>query len=169
MIPSNDLDLSFPYSTSPHRTWANVCACSSNTPKEPWLFTLTCLGNLGPQKSYFQAMISVFFQKKMAFEGATTNWTDTIFWSFYSSCAGLCYAKSLQLCLTLCDPIDCSLPGSSLHGILQTRILQWVAGPFSRGSSWPRYQTRISYGSCIAGRFFTNEPHGKLLLTLTKV
>ena len=42
-----------------------------------------------------------------------------------------------QSCLTLCDPLVCSLPGSSLHGILQTRILQWVAIPFSRGSSQP--------------------------------
>ena len=39
----------------------------------------------------------------------------------------LCYAKSLQSCLTLCDPRDCSLPGSSVHGILQARILEWVA------------------------------------------
>ena len=40
-----------------------------------------------------------------------------------------------QLCLTLCDPMDCSLPCSSVHGILQARILEWVAMPFSRGSS----------------------------------
>ena len=40
-----------------------------------------------------------------------------------------------QLCLTLCDPTDCSLPGSFVHGILQTRILEWVAMPSSRGSS----------------------------------
>ena len=40
-----------------------------------------------------------------------------------------------QLCLTLCDPKDCSMPGSSVHGILQARILEWVAIPFSRGSS----------------------------------
>ena len=38
-------------------------------------------------------------------------------------------------CLTLCDPMDCSLPGSSVHGILQARMLEWVAIPFSRGSS----------------------------------
>ena len=43
-----------------------------------------------------------------------------------------------QLCLTLCGPMDCSLPGSSVHGILQARILEWVAIPFSRASSWPR-------------------------------
>ena len=41
-------------------------------------------------------------------------------------------------CLTLCDPIECSPPGSSIHGILQARILEWVAIPYSRGSSPPR-------------------------------
>ena len=53
---------------------------------------------------------------------------------------------------TLCDPTDCILPGSSVHGILQAGILEWVAIPFSRGSSQPRDQTQVS---CIAGRFFT--------------
>ena len=53
---------------------------------------------------------------------------------------------------TLCDPMDCSLPGSSVHGILQARILEWVAFPFSRGSSQPRDQTQVSH---IVGRFFT--------------
>ena len=43
----------------------------------------------------------------------------------------LCYAKSLQSCLTLCDPMDCSLPGFSVHGILQARTLEWVAISFS--------------------------------------
>jgi len=47
-------------------------------------------------------------------------------------------AKSLQLCPTLCDPMDCSLSGSSLYGILQARILEWAATPSSRGSSRPR-------------------------------
>jgi len=54
-------------------------------------------------------------------------------------------------CPTL-DTLDCSPPGSSVHGILQARILQWVAMPFSRGSSQPRDQTWVS---CIAGTFFT--------------
>ena len=54
------------------------------------------------------------------------------------------HAKSLRLCLTLCDPMDHSLPGSSVHGILQARILDWVAISFSRGSSWPRDRTCIS-------------------------
>ena len=53
---------------------------------------------------------------------------------------------------TLSDPMDCTLPGSSVPGILQTRILEWVAIPFSRESSPPRDQTQFSY---IAGRFFT--------------
>ena len=53
---------------------------------------------------------------------------------------------------TLCDPMDCSLTGFSVHGILQAIILQWVAILFSRGSSWPRDRTQVS---CIAGRFFT--------------
>ena len=52
-------------------------------------------------------------------------------------------AKSLWSCLTHCDPMDCRLPGSSLHGILQTRILEWVAVPSSKGSSWPRDQTCV--------------------------
>ena len=56
-----------------------------------------------------------------------------------------------QWCPTLCDPMDCSLPGSSLHGILQARVLEWVAISFSRGSSWPRDQTRVSR---IPGRCF---------------
>jgi len=52
---------------------------------------------------------------------------------------------------TLCDPMDCSPPNSSVQRILQAGILEWVAIPFSRGSSWPGYWTWVS---CIAGRFF---------------
>ena len=54
---------------------------------------------------------------------------------------------------TLCDPMDCSLPGSSLHGILQARVLEWSAISFSRGSSWPRDRTRVSH---IPGRRFNH-------------
>ena len=57
-----------------------------------------------------------------------------------------------QSCLTLCSPKNCTPLGSSVLGILQARILEWVAIPFSRGSSPPRDQTQVS---CIAGRFFT--------------
>ena len=58
-----------------------------------------------------------------------------------------------QSCPTLCDPMDCSPPGSSVCGILQARILEWVAMPSSRGSSQPSNRTRVS---CIACRFFTS-------------
>ena len=56
-----------------------------------------------------------------------------------------------QSCPTLCDPMDCSLPGSYLHGILQARVLEWGAISFSRGSSRPRDRTRVSH---IPGRRF---------------
>ena len=75
----------------------------------------------------------------------------------YSACHGTVLGmtkssvKVAQLCPTLCDPMDCSLPGSSVHGIIQARILEWVAIPFSRGSSWPRNRTQVSH---IAGRFY---------------
>ena len=59
------------------------------------------------------------------------------------------HAKSFQLCTTLCGPMDCSPPGSSVHGILQARILEWAAMPSSRGSSWPRVGTHVCYVSCI--------------------
>ena len=61
-------------------------------------------------------------------------------------------SKVAQSFPTLCDPVDCSLPGSSVHGILQARILEWVAMSFSKGSSRPRDRTQVS---CIAGRCFT--------------
>ena len=60
-------------------------------------------------------------------------------------CVYVCWLTS---CYILCDPVDCSPPGLSFYGILQQRILEWVALPSSRGSSWPRDGTRIS---CIAG------------------
>ena len=58
-----------------------------------------------------------------------------------------------QSCPTLCDPADCSPPGSSVHGILQARILEWVAISFSRGSSQPRSRTQADA--------LTSEPPGK--------
>ena len=58
-----------------------------------------------------------------------------------------------QLQPTLCDPVDGSPPGSSVHGISPARTLEWVANPLSKGFSQPRDQTQTS---CIAGRFFTD-------------
>ena len=68
--------------------------------------------------------------------------------------------KSFQSRLTL-YPEVCSPPGSSVHRILQARILDWVAISFSRGSSRPRDWNWVSCDSCIAGGFFTNEPQRK--------
>ena len=66
-------------------------------------------------------------------------------------------AKSLTFCLTFCNPMDRSLPGSSAHGILQARILESVAMPSSKGSFQPKDQTQISYvPPTLAGRFFTS-------------
>ena len=62
----------------------------------------------------------------------------------------------MRVCLTFCYSIDCSPPGSSVHGIIQAGILGWEAIPFSRGSSWPRDQTRVSH---IAGRFLYHLSH----------
>ena len=73
---------------------------------------------------------------------------------------------SLQSCLTLCDPMDCSPPGSSVHGILQAGILECVAMPSSRGSFWPRDGTWVPYNSCTAGRFCITEPPRKPPLLL---
>ena len=62
------------------------------------------------------------------------------------------HAKLLQLCLTLCNPMDCSLLGSFVHGILQARILEFVAVSSSRGSSQPRDRTSVFSVSCIGRR-----------------
>ena len=67
---------------------------------------------------------------------------------------------------TLCDPMDCSLPGSSVHGILQARILECVTLPFSRGTSLPRDQTLVSH---IVGRFFTIWATGKTNIIVIQV
>ena len=71
-------------------------------------------------------------------------------------CMCVC-AQLLQPCPTLCDPMDCRPPGSSVHGILQARVLEWVAMSSSRGSYWPRDQTHFC-GSYIVVVFFTAEP-----------
>ena len=83
----------------------------------------------------YNTLIKSFSEKT---HGADTDWIVT--------CAQL-----LQSCPTLCDPMDCSLPDSFDYGIIQARILEWVANSFSRGSSQPRDRTQVSY---IAGRLF---------------
>ena len=77
---------------------------------------------------------------------------------------GTLWTLSVYMCVCslsrvwLCDPMDCSLPGSSVHGILQAKILKWFAISSTRGCSWPGVQTM---SSALAGRFFTTEPPAK--------
>ena len=68
------------------------------------------------------------------------------YWIYFSE------SEVAQSCPILCHPMDCSLPHSSVHGIFQARVLEWVAISFPRGSSWPRDQTWVSH---IVGRRFT--------------
>ena len=91
---------------------------------------------------------------------AATSLSFKILFRLYPPC-GVCSVA--QSCPALCDPMDSSPPGSSVHGISQARILEWVAISFSRGSSQPRGRTWVS---CIAGGFFTTEP---LLLLYSNV
>ena len=81
-----------------------------------------------------------FFTTSSTWE-ALSEWLGEVKWN-----------KVAQSCPTLCHPVICSLPGSSVHGIFQARVLEWVAISFSRGSSQPRDQTRVSR---TAGRRFT--------------
>ena len=71
-------------------------------------------------------------------------------------CVHACY--SLQPCLTLCDPMDCGLPGSFVHEILQARTLEWIAMPSSRESFQPRDQTQSLKSPALAHSFFTTSP-----------
>ena len=79
---------------------------------------------------------------------STDRWPRSHMWQ-----AG-CFMRSevSQSCLTLCNPMDCTLTGSSVHGIFQVTVLEWLAISFSRASSWPRFRTRVSH---FAGSRFT--------------
>ena len=72
-----------------------------------------------------------------------------------------CLAKLLQSCPILCYPVDCSLLGSSVHGIFQARILKWVAMSSSRGSFQPGDRTHLFMSPAMANMFFTVAPPGK--------
>ena len=81
------------------------------------------------------------------FESLKESWDEQICETLLSR-----HERHAEFRLTLCNPMDCSLSGSSVHGILQARMLEWVSIPFSRRSSQPRDQTQVS---CIAAKFFT--------------
>ena len=80
----------------------------------------------------------------------------------------LAWKVKVKSCPTLCDPMDCSLPGSSVHGIFKGRVLKWVAISFSKGSSRPRDQARVSW---VVGRCFyylSHQGNLKQVLSLKK-
>ena len=89
---------------------------------------------------------SFTFQLKLNIKNKNIMWKDNIDIPWKKE------SEVVQSCPTLCNPMDCSLPGSSVHGIFQARILEWVAISFSRRSSQPRDWTRVSH---IVGRCFT--------------
>ena len=72
-----------------------------------------------------------------------------------------------QLCPTLCSPMNCSPSGSSVHGIFQARILEWVAISLSRGLPDPGIHATSRAAPALAGRFFTTGPPGRLLMVYT--
>ena len=78
------------------------------------------------------------------------------------------HAKLLQLCPTLCDPVDCNPPGSSVHGILQARIPEQVAMPSSRGTSWPRIEPSVLMSPALVGGFFTTGTSWEALSLITQ-
>ena len=91
----------------------------------------------------------------MSTNSLNTVWIILLYYIYLITAPSKVKVLVSQSCLTLCDPTDCSTPRSSVHVILQTQILEWVAIPFSRGSSSSRDRTWVSYVSCIAGGFFT--------------
>ena len=96
------------------------------------------------KQHYHFTSISMSIIKKTNKQTTTTKKTD-------KTASVSNFSEVIQSCLTLCDPMDYSLPGSSVHRIFQARILEWVAISFSRRSSWPRDRTWVS---CTAGRLF---------------
>ena len=109
-----------------------------------------CLGCLRFSWVCINCLLSWLSSLQMANEGLHSLWE--------SMGADSCNCSLIAKLWFFCDPVDWILPGSSAHGILQVRILEWVAVSFSRGSSSSRDWTHVS---CLAGRFFTTEPPGK--------
>ena len=109
-------------------------------------FLLYCKGN---QLYIYIYLLSCGYPSHLGHQRALSRVPCAIQWVL-TVCVCVCVACSAVS--DSCDPIDCSSPGSSVHGILQPRILQWVAISSSRGSSQPRDQTQVS---CTANRLFT--------------
>ena len=152
---------SFSFSICPSNEYSGLISFRMD-----WLDLLAVQGTLKsfPQHHSSKASIlrhSAFFIVQLSHPYMTTGKAIALTrWTFVAKVMSLLFnmlsaaaaAKSLQSCLTLCDPIDGSPPGSPVPGILQARTLEWVAISFSRGSSQPRDRTWVS---CIVSRCFT--------------
>ena len=106
-----------------------------------------------PRSCDFGASVKCVFKVnicygKYSLEKLIAHWT-LIPYHLASCMRAWRFASVNSVTVQLCDRMECSPPGSSAHGILQARILEWVAVPFSRGSSRPRNRTSVSYVSCI--------------------
>ena len=108
-----------------------------------------CSGLLFPSPGYLPDP-GILMPPALAGEFFTTSATQEAQYYIYNYCAVLCLVA--QSCLSLCNPMDLALQAPLSMGILQARILEWVAVPSSRGSSQPKNLTQVS---CIAGEFFT--------------
>ena len=155
--------ISFSRGSSQPRYWTCICLCLLH-----WRQILYPLRHLGSSQKMLKPLITRETEIRTTMRYCLTLVRWPLFKSLQITNAGegvekrepshnvaCMHAKSLQSCTTLCDPLDYSLPGSSAHGILQARILEWVVMPASRGSSWHRDWTGVPYVSALAGRFFT--------------
>ena len=104
--------------------------------------------SMGKSLSKLQEIVKDREAWSAAVHGVAKSWTQLS----NRTMNDVCVCTGAQSCLTLCNAMDCSLPASSVHWILQARILQWVAIPLSRESSQPKDQSQVS---SIAGIFFT--------------
>ena len=116
----------------------------------------SCLENFMDRRAW-QATVHGIRKSQIRLSDYTFTFTSILHLSLYLSvyiplkCKVKSESEVAQSCPTLCDPMDCSLSGSSIQGVFQARVLEWGAISFSRGSSRPRYRTWVS---CIVSRHF---------------
>ena len=117
------------------------------------------------KSKYISRGITEFLKKSILFTRCQKEWAILKTMKIKNKIFN-CKSEVTQLCLTLCNPMGYSLPGSCVHGIFQTRILEWVAISFTRGSSWLRIGPVSLAFPTLAGGFFTTMPPGKPLVPL---
>ena len=127
-------------------------ACPNSCPFSQWCHQPSC-----PLLSSFPAF-------NLSQHQGLFQWVSSLqYLVIFCVCVCVCVWRLLQLWPTLSDPMVCNPPGYSIHGILQARILEWIAMPSSRRSSWPTVRTRVSFVSCIGRQeiFLPLVPPGK--------